>query len=268
MKSARQRIICATICSLIAVTAAATAGEKAAAPLQDQQSQKVLTAMGRSSTWGHPDEYGEFTGMQRYATGNYKAAMKYFLIGARYADKLSQLSIGLMYLNGEGVRKDPVTAFAWIAIAAERKYPQFLATRDAVWAKLDAQQREQARSKVEELYPEYGDTTAKRRMTLVLRWNHSQMTGSHLGFGSDSLSSLTPAQFNGIGRMPECGADTIDGAPITGCGNINASWRWDPKQYFAVRDGAWIGKVSVGAMKQVDASGVPVDPPDRRKDIQ
>ncbi|MFC5526654.1 sel1 repeat family protein [Rhodanobacter ginsengisoli] len=268
MKSARQQIICATVGSLLAFTATARTGEKAAAPLQDQQSQNVLAAMSRSSTWGHPDEYGEFTGMQRYAAGNYKAAMKYFLIGARYADKLSQLSIGMMYLNGEGVRKDPVTAFAWIAIAAERKYPQFLATRDAVWAQLDALQREQARAKVDELYPEYGDTAAKRRMTLVLRWNHSQMTGSHLGFGADSVSSLTPEQFNGTGAAPPCGADTIDGAPITGCGNINASWRWDPKQYFAARDGAWTGKVSVGAMKQVDASGVPVKQPDRRKDIQ
>jgi hypothetical protein len=268
MKPMRQRIICVVIGALATASAVASPSNKPNHSIQDKQSQDVLAAMNRSSTWGHPDEYGEFTGMQRYAAGNYKAAMKYFLIGARYADKLSQLSIGLMYLNGEGVQKDPVTAFAWIAIAAERKYPQFLATRDAVWAQLDAQQREQAKAKLEDLYPEYGDPTAKRRMTLVLRWNRSQLTGSHLGFGADSVTSLTPQQFTGTGPMPACGAKTMAGAAITGCGNVNASWRWDPKQYFAARDGEWTGKVSVGAMTKVDASHAPAKQPDQRKDIQ
>lgn len=276
MKQLRQRIFCVFVSALAASAASASGNQSAAAPLQDPQSQKVLAAMSNTSTWGHPDQYGEFTGMQRYATGDYKAAMKYFLIGARYADKLSQLSIGLIYLNGQGVHKDPVTAFAWIAIAAERKYPQFLATRDAVWAQLDAQQRELAKALVDELYPEYGDATAKRRMALRLRWTRSEMAGSYLGFGSDSVNSLTPGQFfqdspnpKFTGHAPPaCGAKTIGGAPMTGCGNVYVAWRRDPKQYFKARDSEWTGTVSVGAMKQVDASQVPVKQPDKRKDIQ
>ena len=267
MKAVRPRLICTALCSLMAASAAAANGSRAA-PLQDKTSQEVLAAMGRSSTWGHPDQYGEFTGMQRYAAGNYKAAMKYFLIGARFADKLSQLSIGLMYLNGQGVDKDPVTAFAWIAIAAERKYPQFLATRDRVWAQLNAQQREQAKAVLEKLYPEYGDPTAKRRMTLRLRWGRTELTGSHLGFGTDSVTSMTPEQFNGVGPMPACGAKTIGGSAITGCGNIYASWRWDPKQYFQERDSEWKGTVSVGALQQVDPSKVKPRQQNQQKDIQ
>jgi hypothetical protein len=173
-----------------------------------------------------------------------------------------------MYLNGQGVEKNPVTAFAWIAIAAERQYPQFLATRDAVWAQLDAAQREQARALLEKLYPEYGDPTAKQRMSMVLRWNRTQFTGSLLGFGLDSVKSLTPEQFTGHGPMPACGAKTIGGAAITGCGNLYASWRWDPKQYFKARDSEWKGTVSVGAMQQVDASKVPLKQPDQQQDIQ
>ena len=268
MKAVHTRLICAAVCSLMAATAAASSGANPTRPMQDKTSQEVLAAMNRSSTWGHPDEYGEFTGMQRYAAGNYKAAMKYFLIGARYADKLSQLSIGLMYLNGQGVKKDPVAAFAWIAIAAERKYPQFLATRDAVWAQLDAPQREQAKALLEQLYPEYGDPTAKRRMSVRLRLNRTKLTGSFLGFGTDSVTSLTPGQFTGTGPMPACGAKTIGGAAITGCGNIYASWRWDPKEYFKARDSAWKGTVSVGTLEQVDASKVPLKEPDQQKDIQ
>ena len=268
MKAIGHRLICVAICSLTAATAMATGSDKQAPPLQDKTALEVWTAMSRSSTWGHPDEWSEFTGMQRYADGNFKAAMKYFLIGARYADKLSQLSIGLMYLSGQGVKKDPVAAFAWVAIAAERKYPQFLATRDALWAQLDAAQRKQAKALLETLYPEYGDPTAKRRMALVLRLNRSELTGSYLGFGTDSVTSLTPGQFTGTGPMPACGAKTIDGAAITGCGNLYASWRWDPKQYFKARDSEWKGTVSVGKMQQVDASKVPLKQPDQQKDIQ
>lgn len=266
MKVIHRIIIAAALGSLAA--GAPAAGVKQKPKPEARTTRQVLAAMERSSTWGHPDLYGEFTGMQRYAAGNYKAAMKYFLIGARFADKLSQLSIGLMYLNGQGVQKDPVSAFAWIAIAAERKYPQFLATRDAVWAQLDGPQREQARALLEKLYPEYGDPAAKRRMTMRLRWNRTEQTGSMLGFGGSSVTSLTPEQFNGTGPMPACGADTIGGAAITGCGNLYASWRWNPKEYFKARDSEWTGTVTVGPLTKADAARVPLKQPDRQKDLQ
>ena len=263
MKRLINRISSMALCGLAILATNAAADSATPAPDTPKSTAAVLDAMSNSSTWGHEDEYGEFNGMQRYAAGNYQGAMKYFLIGARYADKLSQLSIGLMYLNGEGVEKDPATAFAWIAIASERKYPQFLATRDALWAQLDATQRKQAKADIEKLYPEYGDPTAQRRMANQLRWNEMEFTGSMLGFGHDSVSSLTPAQFfrgtpNG-GAMPACGGNTIGGAPITGCGNLYADWRWNPKVYFKVRDAEWTGKVTVGALQPVDSTA-PSDP--------
>src|SRR5690242_11034200 len=138
-------------------------------------SEEVLAAMDRTSTWGHPDLAAEFSGMHHYQAGRYPEAMADFKEAARYADKLSQLSIGLMYLNGQGVRKDPVAAFAWVAIAAERKYPQFTATRDGIWATLDASQREQAKALVEQLYGQYGDAVAKPRMAKVLRRYRARM---------------------------------------------------------------------------------------------
>lgn len=271
MNRTRVRFACATI-SAVLLAGMATAAASAS-PQREDMPQDVLDAMSHSSTWGHPDQYGEFNGVQRLASGNYKEAMKFFLIGARYADKLSQLSIGLMYLNGQGVQKDPVTAFAWIAIAAERKYPQFIATRDRIWAELDAQQREQAKAVIEKLYPEYGDAAAKRRMTLVLRRNRTQLTGSYLGFGADSVASMTPNQFfqgtaHANGPMPACGASTIDGAAMTGCGNIYAQWRWDPKRYFAVRDGEWTGTVQVGDLEPAAPPQPPAKTPDAQKNYQ
>lgn len=229
-----------------------------AASMDDKASQKVLAAMDRTSTWGHPDQYGEFVGMRAYASGNYAKAMKYFEIGARHADKLSQLSIGLMYLHGEGVAKNPVTAYAWLALAAERKFPRYVATRDAVWNQLDASQRQQGSVLLDQLSGEYGDAVAKPRMERALREARTGMTGSLVGYGAPEVSSLTLAQFAAAnpslgdftGPLPSCGAESIDGAPITGCGNIYVAWRWDPKQYFRIRDAAWSGTVTVGELEQ------------------
>lgn len=266
-KQLPRHLACLALC--IAATGVNATQSAANTP---KSTDRVLKAMDNTPTEGHPDQFYEFTGMHQYFAGNYADALKSFTNSARYADKLSQLSIGLMYLNGQGVQRDPVTAFAWVAIAAERKYPQFLATRDQIWAQLDAQQRDQAKALIDKLYPEYGDATAKPRMAMVLRRERAHLTGSYLGFGSDSVSSQTPSQLLGPsaggGPPPACGGDTIDGAAMTGCGNIYASWRWDPKQYFAARDGAWFGTVSVGALQDVKSATPTPKSEDKQKDTQ
>ena len=240
------------------------AGNAAAASMDDPASRDVLAAMQRTSTMGHPDEFGEFAGMRYYADGNYAKAMDYFKLGARYADKLSQLSIGLMYLHGEGVERDPATAYAWLSLAAERNYPRYVATRDELWKELNASQRAQATATLTQLSAEYGDAVAKPRMARELRQGRSEMTGSYLGFGDSNVHSLTPAQLAaaspgfayalGPSAMPQCGAKSIEGAPITGCGNLYVAWRWDAKEYFRIRDAAWTGTVKVG---DAEKAGVP-----------
>jgi hypothetical protein len=232
-----------------------------AASMDDKASQEVLAAMGRTSTWGHPDEFGEFAGMRYYASGNYAEALKYFKLGARYADKLSQLSIGLMYLHGEGVEQDSATAYAWLAIAAERRFPRYIATRDEVWQALDASQRARATAMLAELSGEYGDAVAKPRMEAELRQSRATMTGSYVGYGGSTVQSLTLAQVAagdpglavtlGPSALPPCGAKTIDGAPMTGCGSLYVAWRWDAKEYFRIRDATWTGTVKVGDAEKV-----------------
>lgn len=215
------------------------------ADMKDKASQDALDAMHHAYTAGHPDEQGEYAGMLAYAKGDYATALTEFKSGARYADKFSQLNIGLMYLNGEGVEKDAVEAFAWVAIAAERKYPQFLATRDRIWSQLDASQREQAKARVEALYAEYGDTVAKPRMERALRRGISDMTGTGLGYptGQAVYTDLP-------GRYAQCGK-AANLVLVLGCGDVYAKARWQPKQYFQARDQIWTGTVTVGSLQDV-----------------
>jgi hypothetical protein len=221
-------------------------------PSSDPQVERVLTAMNNSSTWGHPDLFGEFAGMRLYSEGHYRSAIKYFKYGARYADKLSQLSIGLMYENGQGVAKDPVTACAWLALAAERKFPSFIATRDRVCEALTPAQHDQAVAVLDKLMPEYGDAVAKKRMVRALEMAKTEGTGSRLGFDSGIYTG---------GVKQNCGGQTAGDAPVAGCGSTDfwSPWRWDPKKYFAARDAKWRGTVTVGSMEDLHDAATGTD---------
>jgi len=164
MSSGLGKLACAVL--LLVVAARAHAQDD---PLSDPAVQKMLLDMSLTPTAFHPDIYGEYTGMRYYAHRRFQGAMKAFEIGAYYADKVSQLSIGLMYLNGEGVAKDPVEAYAWLSIAAERDYPDFIATRDRVKTTLSDAQLLQAETIRARLAERYGDDVAKPRMAVQLR---------------------------------------------------------------------------------------------------
>lgn len=241
-------------------------------PRISAEGHQIIRAMTTASTWGHPDLYGQFAGMANYAHGDYKDALKHFKYGARYADKLSQLCIGLMYLNGRGVKRDPATAWAWLALAAERDYPQFVATRDRVRGQLDPAQRVHAERIRTKLAATYSDKVAKPRMRHELQYWRTQITGSHTGFNSGvkhvDKRALEMAMAGGGGSgasNPACSSKTIEGVPMSGCGgNFYAKWRWDPDTYFAVKDARWKASVNVGALKQV--KGPDQHPPDDQGD--
>jgi hypothetical protein len=77
-----------------------------------------------------------------------------------------------MYLNGQGVEKDLIKAYAWTALSAERHYPDFAATRNQIWRQLDSRQRQQALALEQSLVAQYGDEVAKPR----------QIQAMHLGW--------------------------------------------------------------------------------------
>lgn len=233
-----------------AASAASTAAPKNPIPTTtkaDSTIERTITTMNNASTQGHPDLFGEFAGMRLYSEGHYKSAIKYFKYGARYADQLSQLSIGLMYENGQGVEEDPITACAWLALAAQRKYPEFVETRDRVCDALTPAQHDQAVAALNKLLPEYSDKAAKHRMAVVLRLAKMQTTGSRLGLDG----GITTVSTN-----PNCGGPTINNGdtdvPQAGCSSANfwSPWRRVPKKYFTARDAQWSGTVTVGSLQQ------------------
>lgn len=130
---------------------------------------------------GHPDLKWRREAMAQYDVGRYAEALVLFQRAARHADKPSQAIVSEMYQAGQGVARNPVLAYIWMDLAAERGYPKLIARREALWAGLDEAQRTAAVAQGGALYREYGDATARPRLQGELRRVSAQSTGSRLG---------------------------------------------------------------------------------------
>lgn len=201
----------------------------------------ALHVMENTTTVGHPDLRYEYRGMEDYAIGNYKNAMCDFQASAWYADKVSQLSIGLMYLNGQGVQKDPVKAYAWVALSAEREYPQFEKTRDGIWQQLNPDQQKQALALEQTLYKQFGDVSAKPREVRAIHDGWMDMFGAGVAPGFIGYSDMYISQGNA----------TCESDDTRVCTDFYSKWFWVPKEYFGVRDAMWKGTVTIGNLQGV-----------------
>lgn len=218
----------------------------------DEYTRRLLVAMGEASTVGHPDLRGLFEGMRAFYKGDYPLAMEHFLEGARHAGKQSQLTIGLMYLNGHGVEKDPATACAWLALAAERGYPRYEATRKNVCSALNRRQHAHALYVLDRLLPEYGDDAAVPRMKMALaRGMRRSVTGSFLGTDHGVRKSF-PRRSAGKcdGFRLQVGDMVI---PKQGCGTYETEL-WHAEEYYEARVPRVRGIVTVGELDDATQS--------------
>jgi hypothetical protein len=100
-----------------------------------------------------------------FEAGRYDRA--YFIYRNELAprgDKYAQYMVGYMHLTGSGVDEDPVTAYAWYQLAAERGGPSLSQARDELAAALSAEQIMAANALFEELRNEYSDRVLIMRL--------------------------------------------------------------------------------------------------------
>jgi uncharacterized protein len=150
--------------------------------------------------------------------------------------------IAEMYWKGIGVPQDRELGYAWMDLAAERFYSNFVILREQYWGTLDETQRRSAIERGQPLLVEYGDDVAKVRMAKVLRKERG-VTGSWVGF----VGNLEISPFTG---------------PNAGTGlSIRADEYYSPKfwqadKYFEWQDEVWDapgarkGRVEVGDVEQ------------------
>jgi hypothetical protein len=232
---------------MLVAPAVPAAGKDAKGPPPDPTADPLFVTAGFLS-W-HPDLRFRLHGLGAMKKKEYEDAFKFFQRAAFYGDKPSQGMVAEMYWNGQGTEKDPVLAYAWMDLAAERGYRGFLGLRERYWNSLDARQREHAIEQGQAIYARYGDAAAEPRLAAQLRRGRKQVTGSRTGFAGN-LQILVP----GPG-----GVESIDGT------RFYDERYWDPGQYRQWHDSIWaeprVGKVNVGEVEQVE-SRIPATAPE------
>ncbi len=119
---------------------------------------------------------------QYYEKGRYNKAYPIYSEDlARLGDKFAQFRAGYMHYTGEGVAKDPVKAYAWMRLSAERGSEQLTTAASQVWDTLDASQRAAAKTEFERLQAEYGDRALLTRLIEEDERELRSTTGSRLG---------------------------------------------------------------------------------------
>lgn len=137
---------------------------------------------------GHPNELSRWHGMWTFDNGRADEAIGHFQRAASYGDKLSQHFLTLMYWNGEGVDRDPVLAYVWADLAAERgDNDMLIRMREKIWSELTPQQREQAVETGQSYFDRYGDQVAIKRANAQLRRFMRTQTGSRVGLLTSRL---------------------------------------------------------------------------------
>jgi hypothetical protein len=187
----------------------------------------------------HQDLKFRLLGLEAYKQQRYDAALQYFRRASFFADKPSQGMVAEMYWKGEGTPRDPVQAYVWMDLAAERGYLGFVGLRERYWKALSEAERTSAIEAGQAVYARFGDAAAKPRYEHQLRIGKSQMTGSRTGFNKGVQIEIPGPS----------GSQSIEGS------KFYDERYWDAKKYWAWQDKIWakprIGKVSVGEIEAV-----------------
>jgi len=192
---------------------------------------------------GHPDLRYRLLGLKEFKRGNHEDAFSFFRRAAFYADKPSQGMVAEMLWNGQGTQRDPVLAYAWMDLAAERGYTGFLGLRERYWSALDEVQRATAIAEGQAIYAQYGDEAAKPRQATAMLRERRKLTGSRTGFAGN-VQIYVPGP---------SGVEVVDSS------RFYDNRYWDPKQYAQWQDGIWtnprVGRVTVGEIEKVMENG-------------
>jgi hypothetical protein len=223
----------------VALLSAAAVSTLSAAdrPPPDPQDNPLLITAGFLEH--HQDLKYRLLGLEAFKQGRFEEAMRFFRRASFFADKPSQGMVAEMYWNGQGAPRDPVQAYVWMDLAAERGYRGFLGLREVYWKRLSDAERARAVDEGQAVYARFGDAAAKPRYEHQLRIGKSQLTGSRTGFNRGVQIEIPGPS----------GSQSIDGS------KFYDERYWNAKKYWAWQDTLWmkprIGRVSVGELEDV-----------------
>ena len=238
----RPLLLCvALLCAASVSTAPLSTASAADKPPPDPQDNPLLITAGFLEH--HQDLKYRMLGLESFQKGRFEEALRFFRRASFFADKPSQGMVAEMDWNGQGTPRDPVQAYVWMDLAAERGYMGFLGLRERYWKSLSEAERARAVEEGQVVYARFGDAAAKPRYEHQLRIGKSQLTGSRTGFNHGVQIEIPGPS----------GSQSIDGS------KFYDERYWNAKKYWAWQDKLWmkprIGKVTVGEIEDVTPRG-------------
>jgi hypothetical protein len=207
---------------------------------QDSATEDAAVVQSRSFLNSHPDLRYRIAGMKAYQKSQYAEALRYFRLGAYYADKPSQAMVAEMLWKGEGADRNRVEGYIWMDLAAERLFKDLIIKREQFWSELSADERTQAIKAGQSFYNKYGDAVAKPRVEKILERDRRNITGSRVGF----VGTLK-IEIPGPGGMPI----QINGE------DFYQDKFWKPEAYWSWQNVTWkalpTGTVTTSELKPV-----------------
>lgn len=121
--------------------------------------------MGSTFFNSHPDLQSRAEGLRAWRERRYVQAMRHFRTAAHHADKLSQAMLAQMHWEGLGTPVDHALGYAWMDLAAERGYHNFVQLRELYWSQLTPEEQADA---VERGQAIWADKPAQALMAEIL----------------------------------------------------------------------------------------------------
>lgn len=187
---------------------------------------------------GHPNERARWRGVWSLDNGHPEAAVEQFQRAAAYGDKLSQHLLTLMYWHGNAIETDPVKAYIWADLAAERGTDsRLLAIREKIWSSLSPEQQRQAKQLGPGYYEQYGDERAVPRAEAAMRRLARSRTGSRAGATHSALDIIIGGSASGP-QKPNSLNNVASGSGGMSAAVLYDSDSLEPDRYWQAEDQA------------------------------
>ena len=128
-----------------------------------------------------PGLYNYRKGSELFGKGDVKQAIEQWTVAASWAMKEAQYNLGIAYYKGEGIAADRPLGLAWLAVAAERRNPEFSESLAAAWVDSSEDEHRRANEIYARLLRRYGDQVALVRAKRHFNQELMQIAGSRVG---------------------------------------------------------------------------------------
>ncbi|MGP1666553.1 MAG: hypothetical protein ACTS5I_11710 [Rhodanobacter sp.] len=190
---------------------------------------------------------GEFNfclaGVDMYR-GRTRSALEMLQLAAGWGSKKAQYVLGVTHFRGDSIPADHALGLAWLALAAERHNPTYLAVLASAKSKSTPAEQQHAAELLVALEPKYADAVAARRAQRRFDRMMRELTYFEPFDVGVCIRGLTG------GFVPETPEESFTGADCPSPTFAAQRLHQISDVYF---DG-WAGHVSVGAIQTVPAT--------------